>query len=454
MSEVLQTDNEMGSAPIGKLIRSLSLPLVFSLLIQGLYGLVDSMFVAYIGENALTAISLCMSVQYLVVGAGTGISVGANSVLSRKLGEKEQTDVNRAAGNGLLVLWAASVLFVLFGLFVVPSFFQMQADIPEVIEMSISYGQIICVFGFASMHQTYMERLLSATGKTKFAMISMIVGAVINIILDPILIFGFGGLPAMGIAGAAYATVFAQMAAAVIGFLLNRKYNREIQWKKSSFQIEGTIIAEIIKVGIPVALSQCLISVLAFGMNAVLLPLSAVAPGIYVVYIRLQSFATMPATGISNALVSLLAYNYGAKKKERVKSILKAGVGWAVLFTLISVLIFQLFPKWLLAMFNASEDMLRVGIPAFRIISLGMPVMCFVWVLVSFLQAMGKGTPCFIVSAAQAVLLPGTAWLLGLSGSVIWVWASFPIVEVLRTLLTGYFVKKAWQEKITVIEEK
>ena len=447
----LKTENAMGEAPVGKLIWKLSFPLILSLLVQGLYGLVDSMFVSRLGENALTAISLCMSVQYLVVGAGAGISVGTNAILSRVLGEKDQERASRAAGNGRLVLWLTALLLMLFGIWVIPPFLRIQTDISEVLEMSISYGQIICILGFASMHQTYMERLLSATGKTKLTMVSMISGAMINCILDPIMIFGWFGLPAMGIAGAAYATVIAQMIAAGIAWTLNLKWNRDIHWNRAAFRPKTDVISEIIKIGIPVALSQCLISILAFGMNAVLLPLSSVAPAVYVVYIRLQTFATMPANGISNAIISLVAYNYGARKKERILKIMKTGILWTILFTLISVVIFQIFPGMLLGMFDASSAMLSIGIPAFHIISVGMPIMCFVTMLVSFLQAMGKGTPGFLLAIAQAILLPGVAWLLGLSGNITLVWASFPIVEGMRVLIIIPFVIDTYRQKIKVM---
>lgn len=291
-------ENEMGTLPIGKLLRKMSLPLIISMLVQVLYGLVDSMYVARLGDSALTAISLCMPVQYLAVGIGIGLGVGVNSVLSKKLGEGDKQGVNRAAGNGMLLIWLVSIAFVFIGLFAMEPFYRMQTDIEEVLEMSISYSEIISVLAFAALHQVMMERLLSATGKANLTMVSMLTGAVVNIVLDPVMIFGWFGLPAMGIAGAAYATVIAQAVAAVAGFWMNLHFNKEVRFEKKGFLPDGSMMAEIIKVGVPVALSQCLISVLAFGMNNILLSLSAVAPGIYVIYIRLQSFVIMPAGGM------------------------------------------------------------------------------------------------------------------------------------------------------------
>ena len=267
--------NIMGSLPIGRLLRKMSMPLIFSMLVQVLYGLVDSLYVAQLGDNALTAISLCMPVQYLVLGVGTGIGVGVNSVLSKKLGEKDQAGVNLTAGNGFLLLWIVMILFAVLGQTAMTPFYQAQTDIPEILEMCIAYSEVLCVFSFAALHQIIMERLLSAIGRADLTMIPMLTGAIVNIILDPIMIFGWLGCPAMGIAGAGTATVTAQAVAALVGLGLNIRFNRNVHISGAAFTANWPIIGEIVKIGVPVALSQCLIALMAFGMNNILLKLSA-----------------------------------------------------------------------------------------------------------------------------------------------------------------------------------
>lgn len=382
-------ENEMGTLPIGKLLRKMSLPLIISMFVQVLYGLVDSMYVARIGDSALTAISLCMPVQYLAVGIGFGIGVGVNTVVSRKLGERDSRGVTRAAGNGFLLIWVVSVVSVLLGLFAMEPFYRMQTDIAEVLEMSISYSTIISVFAFAALHQVMMERLLSATGKANLTMVSMLMGAGINIILDPILMFGWFGAPALGIAGAAYATVIAQAVAALAGLFLNLRFNKEIRFTGKGFLPDGAVLKEIVKVGIPAALSQCLISVLAFGMNNILLSLSALAPGIYVIYIRLQSFVIMPAGGMSTAGISIVAYNLGAGNKTRIMETLKKSIRVNLVITLSGTVVFLATPQLLLALFNASDAMLEIGVPALRIIAASLVLTTTTQILTGFLQAMG-----------------------------------------------------------------
>lgn len=445
-------ENEMGTMPVGRLLRKMSIPLIISMFVQVLYGLVDSLYVAQLGDSALTAISLSMPVQYLVLGIAIGIGVGVNAVLSQKLGKQDAAGVGKAAGNGLLLVWAASVLFILLGLFVVEPFFALQTDIPEILDMSISYSRIISVVGFAALHQVLMERMLSSTGKSHLTMIPMLTGAVINIILDPIMIFGYLGCPAFGIAGAAYATVIAQAVAALVGLTLNLRLNKEIRFTGKGFIPDGTILSEIIKIGVPVAMAQCLISVLAFGMNNILLGLSAVAPGIYVIYLRLQSFVIMPAGGMSSAGVSIIAYNYGANRPERIMGTLKKSIRVNAVVAVIGMAVFLAVPQLLLGMFNASEAVLEIGIPALRIIAAALLFTTTNQILAGFLQALGRGTDSFIIAISQAVFLLASAWLLALSGSPILVWFSFPIMEVLRFIVAVFFVRGAWRKQIKPME--
>ncbi len=330
-------------------------------------------------------------------------------------------------------------------------FYRMQTDIEEVLEMSISYSEIISVLDFAALHQVMMERLLSATGKANLTMVSMLAGAVVNIVLDPVMIFGWFGLPAMGIAGAAYATVIAQAVAAAVGFWMNLHFNKEVRFERKGFLPDGSMIAEIIKVGVPVALSQCLISVLAFGMNNILLSLSAVAPGIYVIYIRLQSFVIMPAGGMSTAGISIIAYNFGAGNKERIMETLKKSILVNLVIAFFGTLVFLAVPQLLLAMFDASEAVLEIGIPALRIIAASLLLTTTTQILTGFLQALGRGTDSFLIAVSQAVFLLLSAWLLSLSGSAVLVWLAFPIMEILRFLIGVFMVRKTYKKQIAVI---
>lgn len=451
MGNEVMKKNEMGTLPVGKLLRKMSIPLIVSMFVQVLYGLVDSMYVSRLGGVALTAISLSMPVQYLVVGVGVGIGVGVNSVLSKKLGERDEKGVRSASGNGLLLVWILSVLFILLGLFAMQPFYRMQTELQDVIDMSVSYSRILCVVSFAALHQILFERLLSSTGKANLTMISMFVGAVVNIILDPIMIFGWFGIPAMGISGAACATVIAQTIAAVVGLILNLKKNHAIQFSRKGLRPNGEIVTEIIKIGVPVALAQCLISVISLGMNNILLRLSEVAPAIYVIYIRLQSFVIMPSGGMSTAGISIIAYNYGAKAGRRVLATLKASLKANLVVAIIGTAVFLAIPGVLLALFNASDEIYAIGVPALRIVAASLVLTTTTQILNGFLQSMGKGTDSFIIAISQAIYLLVSAWILSLTGSAVLVWLAFPIMEIIRFAMAVIFTVKTHRQLIKPI---
>ena len=444
--------NEMGSMPVGRLLRKMSMPLVFSMLVQVLYGLVDSLYVARLGDNALTAISLCMPVQFLVLGVGTGIGVGVNSVLSKKLGEKDADGVNRSAGNGFTLCWIIMVLFGVLGFTVVEPFYQMQTDIGEILDMCISYSEVLLLFSFAALHQIMMERLLSSIGRADLTMVPMLAGAVVNIILDPVMIFGWLGCPAMGIAGAGIATVMAQAVAALTGLVLNLRFNRAVKVTGRDFILKAEIVQEIVKIGVPVALSQCLLAVAALGMNAILLGLSALAPGIYVIFLRLQSFIIMPSSGMSNAGISIIAYNYGAKEKERIMGTLWSGLRVNFVIAIVGLIIFMVLPRQLLLMFNASEEMMEIGIPALRFVAAAFLFTTTTQILSGFLQAMGQGTASFIVATAQTAFMLLFAWILAQTGSATLVWLAFPIMEVVRFVIAVILVRHTYKGKIETIQ--
>lgn len=439
------TQNVLGSMPVRKLLLKTSIPLILSLLIQVLYGLVDSLYVAQISNEALTAISLCTPIQYLITGIGAGIGVGTNAILSKHLGADSKNTIGNIIGNGLLMVWIASVSLVVIGFTCISPFFSCQTDIPQILDMCNSYSQILCVVALASFHQVFFERLLSSTGKTNLTMISMIVGTVVNIILDPIMIFGWFGVPSLGISGAAYATVIAQAVACFTGICLNVCKNKELSFRMSEVMFELEIVKQILNVGIPVTITNCMISVLTFGINNILLPLSVIAPAVYIACIRLQSFAIMPANGISDANVSIIAFNYGAGQSKRIIETIKVGIYADIIISLLVMVIFLIIPERLLLLFNASEKMLSIGIPALRIIGLGIPFLGISNILRGCLQALGRGKESFLLSVAQAIFLLGGAWLFSQTKNITLVWISFPLMEFIRAMLAVLFVKHSFK---------
>lgn len=318
--------------------------------------------------------------------------------------------------------------------------------------MCVSYSMVLCICAFAAFHQVLMERLLSAIGRADLTMIPMLTGAVVNIILDPIMIFGWLGCPAMGITGAGFATVTAQAVAAMVGLLLNLRFNHEVHITPKTLIPEGKTVGDIVKVGVPVALNNCLVAVIALGMNSILMGLSPLAPGIYVIYIRLQSFVIMPSGGMRSAGISIIAYNYGAGEKQRIMDTLWKSVRVNTVIAIFGLLIFLTFPAQLLAMFNASLKMLEIGIPALRYIAAALLLTTTTQILSGFLEAMGQGTASFIVSISQAVFLLLFAWLLAQTGSVTLVWLAFPLMEVVRFVVAAVMVRRTYQNEIQALK--
>lgn len=382
-------ENKMGTMPIDKLIISMSLPIMISMLVQALYNIVDSIFVAQISENALTAVSMAFPIQNLMIAVGVGTAVGVNALLARSLGERDFDKVNKIAENAVFLVLLSYLLFLIIGLFFAEPFFRSQTDIEEIVLYGKQYLTVCCCLSFGCFTQLMFERMLQATGKTVYTMITQTTGAVINIILDPILIFGLFGFPKMGITGAAAATVIGQMIAAVLAVVINQTRNKEIQLSLKSFRPDGTIIGQIYAIGVPSIVMQAIGSVMNYGMNRILISFSSTATAVFGVYFKLQSFVFMPAFGLNNGVIPVMAYNYGAGSRERVVKTLRHTVTYAVCIMAVGLLIFQLFPTQLLKMFSASDTMLSLGVPALRIISL------------SFILA-GFGISCSSISRRSA----------------------------------------------------
>jgi putative MATE family efflux protein len=445
-------ENRMGVAPVHKLLLSMSIPMVISMLVQALYNVVDSIFVAQISENALTAISLAFPIQSLMIAVGVGTGVGINAFLSRSLGEKNLDNVNKAAVNGIFLAWMSCAVFMVVGIFGSDAFFRTQTDIQEIVEYGQDYLSIICIFSFGMFSQITFERLLISTGKSFYAMISQSVGAVTNIILDPVMIFGLWNFPKMGVAGAALATVIGQSIGALLAVYFNLRKNREIKLWQKRFRPNGVIIKRIYAVGLPSILMASLGSVMTYGINRILISFTATAAAVFGVYFKLQSFVFMPIFGLNNGMVPILAYNFGAKKKDRITKTIELAVMYAVGIMSLGIAVFQFFPDKLLALFNATEDMLSIGVPALRIISIHYVFAGFCVVFISVFQALGNGMESlFIAVARQLILLLPMAWLLSFTGNVNAIWWSFPAAECLTLAFSAILLKRVYNKRIKTI---
>ena len=448
-------ENKMGTMPVNRLLITMSLPMMASMLVQALYNIVDSIFVSRINENALTAVSLAFPIQTLMVAVGVGTCVGINAVLSRALGEKNQEMVNKTAGNGIVLMAASYVAFLLLGLFATKPFYLSQTADAQILQYGYEYLSLVCCLSFGSFAQFTFERLLQSTGKTFYIMITQGIGAVINIILDPIFIFGLFGVPGMGVRGAAVATVIGQITAGLLAFLINWKKNDEIQVTRETMRPDPQIIGLIYKIGVPSIIMQAIGSVMTYGMNLILISFSSTATAVFGVYFKLQSFIFMPVFGMNNGLVPILAYNYGAGSRERFVDSLKCGIKYAVAIMFAGLVIFQAAPEFLLGLFDASEAMLEIGVPALRTISYGFVLAGFGIVCGTAFQALGSAAYSMMVSIArQLVVLLPAAYLLSLTGRVQNVWWSFPIAELVSMLITVLFLVKIYKGVIRHIGEE
>ena len=430
-------ENKMGVMPVNRLLMSMSLPMMISMLVQALYNIVDSIFVSRINENALTAVSLAFPIQALLIALSTGTGVGVNAVLSKALGEKNNEKASKAAVNGLFLAVVTYLIALAIGIFFVGTFYRSQTDDTEIVTYGIQYLSIVCIFSIGMLMQMMLEKLLQSTGKTFYSMITQSVGAVINIVMDPILIFGLFGMPKFGVAGAAVATIFGQCVGSGLALFFNLKYNKEISLSLKGFKPDIPVIGKIYSVGIPSIIMQAIGSVMTYGMNRILISFSSTAAAVFGVYFKIQSFVFMPVFGLNNGMVPIIAYNYGAGKRERVVKTLKLSVTYAMGIMLFGLLLFHSVPDLFLKMFAASDHMMEIGVPALRIISLHFPLAAIGIVFGSFYQALGNGIYSMWVSLIrQLIVLLPAAWLLAKLGNVIYVWWAFPIAEVFALCLS------------------
>ena len=433
-------ENIMGTMAINPLLIRLSVPMMISMLVQALYNVVDSIFVSHVSENALTAVSLAYSLQSVMFAVGIGTGVGVNALLSKSLGEKDQYRANKTAENGLFLALCSYLAFLVIGLTVVKPYFYAQTNDADIAQQGIRYLTVCCVLSFGMFMQVMNEKLLAATSRTNLSMISQLVGAIVNIILDPIFIFGYCGEALSGTTGAAVATVIGQFCGAGVSFFFNLKKNPDIQLDFSGFRPSGEAIKRIYIVGLPSIAMQCVGSVMTFFMNQILMAFSATAVAVFGVYFKLQSFVFMPIFGMNNGMVPIISYNYGARNPDRVKKTIKCAMCYAEGIMVIGFLLFQFAPDKLLGLFAASDAMLAMGEPALRTICFHFLLAGMSIILSSTFQALGNGMFSLIISVCrQLVVLLPAAYLLSLSGNVNMVWWAFVIAEFVSLVLSFVF---------------
>ncbi len=443
----------MGVMPVNRLLLSMAIPIMISMLVQALYNVVDSYFVSQISQDALNAVSLAFPVQNLMIAVSIGTAVGFNSLLARSLGQKDMDKVNRSATNGLFLEVLSCLAFVIIGLTCSRAFYAVQTDIPGIVDYGTDYLTIVCGVSFGLFGAVTMERLLQATGRTFYTMISQAVGAVTNIILDPILIFGLGPFPRMEVAGAAVATVIGQILGCGVGVFFNLTRNPEVKMSFKGFRPHGQTIKEIYAVGLPSIVMQSIGSVMVFGMNQILIAFTDTATAVFGVYFKLQSFFFMPVFGLNNGMVPIVAYNYGARKPERIIKTIKLAVIYATAILAAGCLVFQVFPAQLLAMFeaeeNASGDLLAIGIPALRIISLSWLLAGFGIVASSVFQALNHGMLSLLASLVrQLVVLLPVAFIISRFCPLEMVWLAFPIAELFSMAMCAVFMRRVYRQDI------
>ena len=450
-------ENKMGTMPIGKLVFNMSLPMMVSMMVQALYNIVDSIFVAKLSENALTAVSLAFPLQTLLIAVGTGTGVGMNALLSKSLGEKDFKKANKTATNAAFIYAVSYIVFLILGFTVVKPFYRSQvgsAD-AEIMTMGVDYLSTVMIFSFGIFTQVFFERLLTSTGRTIFSMTSQLSGAVTNIILDPILIFGMFGAPKMGVTGAAVATVIGQCVAGLVAGTCNHKFNHEVRFQFKGFKPDFKIIGTIYAVGIPSIIMQSIGSVMTYCMNRILIEFSSTATAVFGVYFKLQSFFFMPVFGLNNGITPIIAYNYGARQRKRMVKTIKVSLVMAFCLTFIGFVLFESIPQALLGLFNASNDMLKIGVPALRTIGVHYLIAWFCIIVGTVFQALGKAVFSMVVSIMrQLVVLVPAAYLLAKFGGLHMVWWSIPLAEIVSLLMSTVLIKRIYRLKVKPLEQE
>ena len=450
----MKKENKMGVMPIGKLIISMSLPMMLSMLVQALYNVVDSIWVAKVGQDALTAVSLAFPIQNLMIGFATGTGVGVNALVSRSLGEKNSEKANTIAANGMFLSMVTAFFFMLFGFFATGFFFRTQiSPDSQTYAYGVDYLSVCTIFSFGVFGQIMVERFMQSTGKTTLSMLSQLSGALVNIILDPFFILGIGPFPRLEAKGAAVATVIGQIVAFIVGIILNHFFNKEIHIKIKGFKPNAKYIAEIYKIGVPSIIMVAIGSVMTYLMNKILLSFTETAATVFGVYFKLQSFIFMPVFGLNNGIIPIIGFNYGAGRKDRMIKTVKFSLTLACSIMAVGTLLMWLIPEQMLMLFDAKADMMEIGIPALKTISTSFIVAGYCICLGSVFQALGKSYYSMIVSIArQLIVLIPTAYFLSKTGNVNMVWLAFPIAEVMSAIASTISYIKVYKDTISKVK--
>lgn len=454
-SKELLSENKMGVMPVGRLLAGMAVPMMISMLVQAFYNIVDSVFVSYVNENALNAVSLAFPLQQLMIAFCGGTAVGMNALLSRELGAKQYEKVNKIAGSGILVSFLSFVVFAILGVTLARPFFLAQTEVEQIVGYGEDYVTVCLGVSIGVFFQFYFEKLLQSTGRTVLTMITQTVGAVINIIMDPILIFGLLGMPRLEVKGAAIATVLGQIVASILAIIFNIKFNKDVCISFKYIRWNTKIIKDIYRIGLPSIVMQSIGSVMTFGINKILIAFTTTATAVFGAYFKLQSFVFMPIFGLNNGMVPIIAYNYGARRFDRVKKTVRLTLISATVIMALGVLAFELIPGVLLSFFNASEEMLEIGVTALRIIAIHFILAGFCIIAGSVCQAIGKPVDSLIVSVCrQLVVLLPAAWLLSKTGRLELVWFAFPIAECVSLILSTIFLLKTMKRAKSRLKEQ
>jgi len=442
--------NKMGEMPIGKLLANMAWPAILSMTISAMYNIVDSIFVARIGEDALTAVSIVNPVQMMIIALSVGSGVGINSLIARRLGAKNQDEADKAASTSIRIGLFNYLVFLIIGIFVTGPFVSGYAEKGTYLyEAACQYLSIVCIGSLFINIQVVLEKVLQSTGNMVAPMICSLTGAITNIILDPILIFGMFGLPRLEVAGAALATVIGQFAGMLVGVFVIIRGEHLVHIKLFGFKMDWKVVKDIYKVGIPSIVMQSLASFMTIFLNMILVVYSTTAVAVLGVYFKIQSFVFMPVFGLNQGAMPIMGYNYGARNKERLMKTYTTALKVALIVMLAGLALFQIFPTQLLLLFDASKEMLRIGVPALRLISLCFPFAAYGIITGTLFQATGHGVYSLIVSLTrQFVGILPLAFILIRIGGVTLSWAAFPLAEIIGVVMSTIMLKKLYNKEI------
>lgn len=448
--------NPMGTKSISSLIFTMGCPPIISMFVQSMYNIIDSIFVAKLGENALTAVSLAAPIQYCLLAVSVGVGIGMNSYISRSLGANNIDEANNTVTHSMILSFIHSLLFIVLGLLFIQPFFRAFTDSEKIFTLGCNYTYIVVFLSFGLFFQITFEKIFQATGNTLMPTISQAIGAIANIILDPIFIFGWFGVPKLGVTGAAIATIIGQMISFLILLVFFIKSDSMLKMDLKRFKFEFHIIKEIYAVGIPSALMISISSLLTIVLNFVLVKFSNTAVSVYGIYYRLQTFIAMPVNGLVQGMRPIIGYNYGAKNRDRIFEALKISLMVSFIIMLIGFLLFMFIPRQLMSMFSASENMMNLGVQALRIISLGFLFSAFSLIISAMYESIGKGTYSLVISLLrQCVIIIPVCMIFYKSIGLTGIWITLPVSEIVAAIAClGMFLNTCKKDPVFIKDKE